>query len=312
MNRVLRLLLLLTAAALCGSTYGQEVKTKRLPVTVPADSAGTVAVAPAMPPQGSLAPKLNTGAALPGQPGGTSADSGKPKMTRQPAVDRSLPLTVTGAREQSAHTPFSDDYSVSGNIAEWQGGALTGSSAHTTMPALMVTQGAAVGVTQRFGQFTLTGGVSADRYHFIRQGTRTYFGFSGQARYDFSENVSMTVFGHYNTNSRYHSMAAMPYMGGKGYGGYVTFMGETLGLDLGVQREYDVFARRWTTSAIITPKIRFSEKFTLDLPVGWLVTEFIDKAVHKNSYKASPMIAPPVLPMPGPVPFGTPEMPHGY
>lgn len=85
-------------------------------------------------------------------------------------------------------------------------------------------------------------------------------------------------------------------------------MGETFGMDVGVERYYDSFAGRWVTSPIITPKIKFSEKFTLELPVGWLVKEVLDEAVFKNNKKQGPMIMPEFTPMPGPIPFGPPEI----
>ncbi len=86
-------------------------------------------------------------------------------------------------------------------------------------------------------------------------------------------------------------------------------MGETVGMDLGVERYYDTFARRWVTSPIITPKVRFSEKFTLELPVGPLVKEMIDNAVFNRKERSGPMIMPEGLPSVGEIPFGTPEMP---
>ena len=76
-----------------------------------------------------------------------------------------------------------------------------------------------------------------------------------------------------------------------------------------VERYYDTFARRWVTSPIITPKVKVSEKFTIELPVGWMVKEMIDNAVHNNKRRGGPTIMPPNMPTPGEIPFGTPEMP---
>ena len=129
------------------------------------------------------------------------------------------------------------------------------------------------------------------------------------AQYRFNDQWSATVFGRYSSNHGFYSMAAFPYMGTSGYGGFVTFMGETVGMDLGVERYYDTFARRWVTSPIITPKVRFSEKFTLELPVGPLVKEMIDNAVFNRKERSGPMIMPEGLPSVGEIPFGTPEMP---
>lgn len=206
------------------------------------------------------------------------------------------------------HNPYAFDFNTGGVLASWQGGAVVGSSFRTTMPALMSLQNASVGVVQNVGNLTLTADVSADRY-LLWRGTRTAYSLSGAATYRFNDQWSATVFGRYSSNHGFYSMAAFPYMGTSGYGGFVTFMGETVGMDLGVERYYDTFARRWVTSPIITPKVRFSEKFTLELPIGPLIKDVIDNAVFNRKERMGPMIMPEGLPSVGEIPFGTPEMP---
>lgn len=208
-----------------------------------------------------------------------------------------------------AHDPYAYDFDNGGAMMSWKTGMLIGTSFRNTMPGLISRHSASVTAVQNVGNLTLSGSLSANRY-MLWHGTTTMFGVSGSMTYHFSDNISATLFGNYYTNSSFHSMAAMPYFGSKGYGGYMTFMGERGGIDLGVERYYDTFARRWVTSPIITPKIKFSEKFTLDLPVGWLVKEILDEKVFKSKRNAGPMIMPEVGPMPGPIPFGAPEMPR--
>lgn len=220
--------------------------------------------------------------------------------------------------------PYAADYRWGGMIAAWQGGALFGSGSHMSMPGLMSVQNATLGVTQTFGNLTVTAAASADRAGVWRAGAMpygaaagmgtlnrgTYYTFGGAMTYRFSDNISATVFGRYSTNRSFYSMAALPYMGTSGYGGFLTFMGETFGMDVGVERYYDTFSRRWITSPIVTPKIRFSEKFTLELPVGPLVKDLIDNAVHNRKHRGGPMIMPQGLPSVGEIPFGTPETPR--
>ena len=105
-----------------------------------------------------------------------------------------------------------------------------------------------------------------------------------------------------------HNNRSMISLGG--YGGYVTLTGGALGVDLGVESYYDAFARRWVTSPIVTPKVKVSEKFTIELPVGWMVKEMIDNAVNNNRRRGGPMIMPDNVPAPGRIPFGAPEMPR--
>lgn len=204
-------------------------------------------------------------------------------------------------------SPYAYDFSRSGVVTSWKNGYLIGSGSRTTMPALMSNQNVSFSAVQNVGNFTFAGGVSADRYSMWRN-TNTMFGFRGSVTYNFNENVSATIFGRYYTGQSYYTMGAMPYMGSSGYGGFLSLMGETFGMDVGVERYYDSFAGRWVTSPIITPKIKFSEKFTLELPVGWLVKEVLDETVFKNNKKQGPMIMPEFTPMPGPIPFGPPEI----
>lgn len=234
----------------------------------------------------------------------SSVQPPKPKF-HVDSIDR---LMLYGTPEPKfTASPYAYDFNRSGVVTSWKNGYLMGYGSRTTMPVMMSNQNVSFSAVQNVGNFTFTGGVSADRY-FMWRNTRTMFGFNGSVTYNFSDNVSATVFGRYYTGQSYYTMGAMPYMGSSGYGGFFSFMGNTFGMDVGVERYYDSFAGRWVTSPIITPKIKFSEKFTLELPVGWLVKEVLDEAVFKNNKKQCPMIMPEFTPMPGPIPFGPPEI----
>lgn len=228
----------------------------------------------------------------------------KPKF-HVDSIDR---LMLYGTPEPKfTASPYAYDFNRSGVVTSWKNGFLMGYGSRTTMPVMMSNQNVSFSAVQNVGNFTFTGGVSADRY-FMWRNTRTMFGFNGSVKYNFSDNVSATVFGRYYTGQSYYTMGAMPYMGSSGYGGFFSFMGNTFGMDVGVERYYDSFAGRWVTSPIITPKIKFSEKFTLALPVGGLVKELFDDYVFKNNKNQGPIIMPEATPMPGPIPFGPPEI----
>ena len=234
----------------------------------------------------------------------SSVQPPKPKF-HVDSIDR---LMLYGTPEPKfTASPYAYDFNRSGVVTSWKNGFLMGYGSRTTMPVLTSNQNVSFSAVQNVGNFTFTGGVSADRY-FMWRNTRTMFGFNGSVTYNFSDNVSATVFGRYYTGQSYYTMGAMPYMGSSGYGGFFSFMGNTFGMDVGVERYYDSFAGRWITSPIITPKIKFSEKFTLALPVGGLVKELFDDYVFKNNKNQGPIIMPEVTPMPGPIPFGPPEI----
>lgn len=234
----------------------------------------------------------------------SSVQPPKPKF-HVDSIDR---LMLYGTPEPKfTASPYAYDFNRSGVVTSWKNGFLMGYGSRTTMPVLMSNQNVSFSAVQNVGNFTFTGGVSADRY-FMWRNTRTMFGFNGSVTYNFSDNVSATVFGRYYTGQSYYTMGAMPYMGSSGYGGFFSFMGNTFGMDVGVERYYDSFAGRWITSPIITPKIKFSEKFTLALPVGGLVKELFDDYVFKNNKNQGLIIMPEATPMPGPIPFGPPEI----
>lgn len=256
-------------------------------------------------------------------------------VVRQWSMPARMPVEATQLGRMSAvvqaggglpltYYPYSSDYRTGGVVAAWNGGVLFGSGSLTSMPALMSMQSATLGAVQNAGNFTFTASVSADRAAVWRTAGAypaaaggmstltggTYYTFAGSMTYRFSDNVSATVFGRYSTNRSFYSMASMPYLGASGYGGYLTFMGETVGMDVGVERYYDTFARRWVTSPIITPKVRFSDKFTLAVPVGPLVRDLLEDAIYGKKQRGGPIIMPEGLPSVGEVPFGPPEMPH--
>lgn len=234
----------------------------------------------------------------------SSVQPPKPKF-HVDSIDR---LMLYGTPEPKfTASPYAYDFNRSGVVTSWKNGFLMGYGSRTTMPVMMSNQNVSFSAVQNVGNFTFTGGISADRY-FMWRNTRTMFGFNGSVKYNFSDNVSATVFGRYYTGQSYYTMGAMPYMGSSGYGGFFSFMGNTFGMDVGVERYYDSFAGRWVTSPIITPKIKFSEKFTLALPVGGLVKELFDDYVFKNNKNQGPIIMPETTPMPGPIPFGPPEI----
>lgn len=194
---------------------------------------------------------------------------------------------------------FFYDYSSGGDIMRWKGGAIVGSGSRTTLPGLLSRQNASLQMVHTTGNLMLTAGVTADRYMLTR-GLRTVYGINASATYSFNENLSLTVFGRFYNNSRYVSMAAMPYIGSSAYGGYISYTGERFGIDLGVERVYDPYLRRWTTVPIVTPVVNFGRGIVVALPVGWLVKDVLEDAVFGKQQPRNPTIPPLTLPAPTP------------
>jgi len=170
---------------------------------------------------------------------------------------------------------------------------LYGSGDRDVMIGLMDKQDAEVGIMYHRNSLSFDLGLMANVYNFNPlQGSpiRNQFGINGSLRYDFNENVSVTVYGRYVNNPFYQSMAAFPYIATSSYGGYFTLQNEKVGIDLGVNNYYDVFSRSWRTDPIVRPKYKIG-KVKLDMDLGPLMKEGILRLAGKKRYEG-PMIMP--------------------
>ncbi len=115
----------------------------------------------------------------------SSVQPPKPKF-HVDSIDR---LMLYGTPEPKfTASPYAYDFNRSGVVTSWKNGFLMGYGSRTTMPVLMSNQNVSFSAVQNVGNFTFTGGVSADRY-FMWRNTRTMFGFNGSVTYNFSDNV---------------------------------------------------------------------------------------------------------------------------
>src|SRR5574344_265526 len=188
---------------------------------------------------------------------------------------------------------------MSGSIMEWRNGTLYGNSEDVSMATLMRMQGAELNAVQRYGNFTFSLTLSANRYNFpannrLEMGKtisqQNQFGIGGSIQYDFNENVSATVYGHYISNPFYYSMAAFPYISTSSYGGYFTLHNGDTGIDMGGNNYYDPFARRWQTDPIIRPKFKIG-KVKMDIDLGPMVKEGMLRLIGR-SRNQGPIIMP--------------------
>lgn len=123
--------------------------------------------------------------------------------------------------------PFAFDYSNSGMLYSWDSGFIAGFGARSTLPGLFSEQTAGVSASQQFGDFTLQGSVTANRY-LLPRGIGNQFGIHGSASYRFSDHVSITLFGSYYNKNSFFSNAAQPYVGSSSYGGFLPFPAKDL------------------------------------------------------------------------------------
>jgi len=199
---------------------------------------------------------------------------------------------------------------------QWRNATLYGTAGRDVMTGLMEKQDAEVGIAYLRNSLFLNVGLMANVYS-LNQLTRldasplrNQFGVSGSLRYNFSENLSATVYGQYVSNPFYHSstseaskavtstseaseavtMAAFPYIATSSFGGYITLQNERLGVDLGVNNYYDPLIHNWRTDPIVRPTYKIG-KVKIGMDIGPLVKEGILRLAGKKR-PAHPMILP--------------------
>lgn len=186
------------------------------------------------------------------------------------------------------------------SIGGWN---IVGASEINSYPGLMETGSAGLGLNRSFGNLTVNVGVGANRYRanmmdnpvLASQGIHsmsTQYGVGGALSLRLNNHWSVTAFGQYYNRNPYFFMAAFPYVKTSTYGAYATYRNGIFGMDLGTRRYYDAFGRKWTTEPIITPKFKLASKVWLELPVGGLVREGLENAIHHHH--TGPTIMPPM------------------
>lgn len=217
-----------------------------------------------------------------------------PSEMTMPTMTYKLDSTRTGIIQMNLYrnnssNPIAFDYHNMGLLSSWNKGYLYGSSGHNTIVGLMAIQNSQIGMIQQYGNFTISAGISANRYLFPNS-LRTRYGINGSLSYNLSDNLSMTLFGNYSNHPLYYSMAAFPYIATSSYGGYFTLQNDNVGIDLGTERQYDPFRRQWRTVPVVTPKFKIGN-MKIDLPLGELVGGAIERIMHKDS-RQGPIIMP--------------------
>lgn len=164
------------------------------------------------------------------------------------------------------------------------------------MPELMKKQNAEVGIIYNRNKLLISIDFIAIVYNFNPLSSmyssviQNQFGIKGWLSYDFNENVSVSIYGKYVTNSFYHSMASLPYVTTSSFGGFITLHTERYGVDLGVNNYYDAFNRCWQTNPIVRPTYKVG-KVKIGMDVGPLIKEGILCLMNKQRVNG-PIIMP--------------------
>lgn len=191
-------------------------------------------------------------------------------------------------RDISLKRSYLFDISAQKSIASWNNGMVSASASQIALPGFMGMESGRLSITQRIGNFTLSGSVSAEKYGFFRR-LDTTFGIHGSLTYHINDELSLTAFGSRYSNSAFHSPAAMPYINQSAFGGYMSInvVDEVVGLDLGVQRTVNPWTGQYETVPITRLNIM---GFGID--AGYLLKELVFDKIFNNTPK-NPSMGPP-------------------
>lgn len=170
------------------------------------------------------------------------------------------------------------DYSSSGTILRSGPFLLEGASSYREMPNMLGIQSASLTASQEVGNLSIQAQVMGNRYMTTKMTNQ--FGAGLSLSYRFNDYISATAFGHYYSKNPFFYMATFPYVPTTNFGGFFTFDSGSVGMDLGVRHYYNPFIRRWDTAPIVTPKFHFSNKFTMEIPLGDALRSVLERALH--------------------------------
>lgn len=150
--------------------------------------------------------------------------------------------------------PYSHDWSSGGVITNLGSGNLSEAGSHTTYPGMGNTTTASVAFIMPVGdRLQVTAGVTGSKYHFDRAAWNDY-GVFGNVSYRLNDRLTLNAFGQYYVNQQFHSIAAMPFLGGSSYGGTLGWRAsDSFLLDVGARRIYDPYTGRWRTLPVVQP-----------------------------------------------------------
>lgn len=195
--------------------------------------------------------------------------------------------------------PYSKDWAAGGVITRLGPGYVTGSGSHTTYLGMGNMTSASVAFTMPMGErFQITTGVTGSKYHFDRAAWNDY-GVFGNASFRLNDRFSLNAFGQYYVNQRFHSVAAMPFMGSSSYGGSLGWKAsDNFSLDLGARRVFDPYTGKWRTLPVVQPTLNlFGAPISFDAgPLIYQVLDYMFGSGKKSREWGDPKYRPVTVP----------------
>lgn len=205
-------------------------------------------------------------------------------------------LSMTSIFPAAERTFDAKGYALPGKVIFplWSDGAVIVSGSQTSMPGFMGIDNGRLSLVQNFGNLTLTAYGEANHYGYFR-GMATSWGFGGSASYRFSERLSLTVFGSYNTSVGLPNPAMAGYVGVPTFGGYFDYrFSDHWGMKLGAQAYRSMVTNSWEAQPMATPYYRFDNGQEIGIDVGGILYNIIRNNSHKHIGPRNPTFGPPV------------------
>lgn len=173
----------------------------------------------------------------------------------------------------------------------WDGGYAAAFGSATSYPGMGAIERGGITVGQTLGQLTLSLSGEAEKVAWFR-GLRTVYIVTGVAQWRFNEQLSMTVFGSWQTSDAFISPALTGYASTASFGGYFSWdFHEHWGIDAGAQTQRNPWTNRWETRPIVRPYYRLNKDTKFGIDLGGLIYEAVRS---DDSRRVNPTIGPPV------------------
>ncbi|MBE6310007.1 MAG: hypothetical protein E7080_03005 [Bacteroidales bacterium] len=149
---------------------------------------------------------------------------------------------------------YSYDFSKSGTLSVWDNGRISGFSSNTSYPIIGNIRSAGFGISHNFTeQFNFSGNLSFNKYALPIFSYNSY-ALTGQFSFRFNKNLSVTAFGSYESNRFINNNKYNP-PNSINTGSYLTAVtnNNEWGVDIGVQRYFNPYQRKWVTIPMLRP-----------------------------------------------------------
>lgn len=204
------------------------------------------------------------------------------------AYSHNPPLFIS--QGDSARLYLPDISFIPGHVSpfSWRSGNIFVSGETTHYPGLMNIDSGAIGVFQRFGDFSLSASGIVNNYGYFR-GVHTQYGLNGNMSYRFSHNISATVFGTYYFGTPPVMGGGLPispamvgYYGASSFGGHIDYrVNDNFGVQVGVQTVQQIGTDHYRMEPIVTPYVKVG-KIGIGLPIGQIIHGLIRSNIDRR------------------------------